>query len=934
MTNERPSVVGRDPELRLISAFLDDIDAGPTALVLQGSAGIGKTTLWLAGVREARERGHAVLVTRAAESDARMSYAGLGDLLAGVPDAAFAAVAAPLRRSLDGALLRGDEAIGAPDPRAVSLAVGQVLRTLSVEQPVVVAIDDVQWLDRPSARVLSFVLRRLTGERIGVLESLRLGSGAPDDPIETDRAFPDGVHASVGPLTVGALGRIVRERTARALSRPSVVRLHRVTSGNPLFALEIARSAPVDDGTAARAERWDVPEDLQRVLSARLARLPPEAHGPLLVIAAMTQPSWDVVVQVAGTDEASLAGLVRAEEAGVIERATGLVRFTHPLLASTVYDNATERDRRATHHRLAEVTTDAEERARHLALGTPTPDRDVAHALEDAAAHARRRGAPDAAAELADLASAMTPADDEVGLRRRRLAAAEYHFDAGDAERARRILRDTIAASPHGAEKAEMLYRLASTSWMNLIDGVRAPCEEALNEAGEDPSALCAIHNALSWVAFYLADLAGAERHARASAAVESRVADLVVRSDSLATLAFVEFLEGHPSAARMARGLELQERAMEHASWTEGSVYTTPGSIHGLELMWSGRLAEARSIFEQELALYEQGAMFALRQEVLCYLAELECRAGRWELAVRYASESMDIIQESGQAATQSHVVLFNQAWPAALLGRVDDARAMATTGVRLAEANDDPFNGAWHHAILGFLGVSVADPGSAVVHLEAAAMWVERLGSVELGVIPCLPDFAEALVGLGRLDEAEIVVGRLESAASGRDRPWTAGVAARCRALILAARGDLDDATDAARRAIQELERAGQPFDTGRAWFVLGHLHRRAKRKRLAREALDRARNLFLELGARLWTERAEAELGRIGGRAPADGVLTPTEQRIAELVAEGRTNKEIAAVLVVAERTVESALTQIYRKLDVRSRTELTRRILGPG
>jgi DNA-binding CsgD family transcriptional regulator len=469
---------------------------------------------------------------------------------------------------------------------------------------------------------------------------------------------------------------------------------------------------------------------------------------------------------------------------------------------------------------------------------------------------------------------------------------------------------------------------------MNLIEGVRTPSEQALVDAGDDPTALCASHNALSWVAFYLADLGEAARHARESAALESRATDIAVRSDALATLAFVEFLEGAPSPTTMARGLELEERSMQEASWTESSVYTTPGSIHGMELMWSGRLAEARAIFEQELGLYEQHAMYALRQEVLCYLAELECRAGRFDLAVAYASESMDIIEGSGQAATQRHVVLFNQAWPAALLGRVDEAREMATTGVRLATANDDRFNGAWNHAVLGFLHLSLGELEPAVTHLEAAARWVEALGSVEVGIIPCLPDLAEALVGLGRLEEAEVVVQRLAASAMGRDRPWTAGVAARGRALLQAARGDLDGGIRAAQRSTGDLERAGQPFDSARSWLVLGQIQRRARQKRLARESLERARSAFLELGARLWAERAEAELARIGGRSRADGELTPTERRIAELVAEGRTNREVAGALVVAERTIESALTQIYRKLDVRSRTELTRRILGPS
>jgi DNA-binding CsgD family transcriptional regulator/tetratricopeptide (TPR) repeat protein len=929
-----PSIVGRDDELRAVSTFLGRLADGPRALVLEGTAGIGKTTLWQGGVAEARLLGHTVLVTRAAESEARMSYAALGDLLAGVPATAFAGLAEPLRRSLDRALLRGDESDEAPDPRGVSLAVAEAVRTLAADRPIVIAIDDVQWLDRPSARVLSFVFRRLTDEPVGVLESLRLGSGAPGDPIETDRAFVACDHLAVGPLTVGALGRVLRQRTNPALPRPFVVRLHEVANGNPLFALEVARTTLAGDARPGPGQRWPVPEDIQRLMSARLARLPPAAQRPLLAIAATSQPTLELVLDVAGSTERSLAGLARAEEAGVIERADGRIRFTHPLLASTVYANATDADRRDLHVRLASATTDPEERARHLALGTTGPNGDVAAVLEDAARHARMRGAPDAAAELVELARAMTPPTELEAVRRRRLAAAEYHFDSGDAARARQVLEETIAATPAGVARAEMLYRLASMSWMNLIDGVRAPAERALVDAGDDPTALCSSHNALAWVAFYLADLATAAAHARASAAVEPRAADPAVRSDALATLAFVEFLEGRPNPGRMTRGLELQDVSMEQASWTESSVYTTPGSIHGMELMWSGRLAEARALFERELAVYEQHAMFALRQEVLCYLAELECRAGRFELAASYGRESMDIIQENGQAATQSHVVLFNQAWPAALLGRLDEAREMATTGVRLADANDDRFNGAWNHAVLGFVCLSEGRYGDAIVHLEAAAAWVDALGSVELAIIPCLPDLAETLIALGRVGEAETVVARLEASAAGRDRPWAGGTAARGRALLAASAGDLERAIEAAGHSIAELERAGQPFEAARSRLVLGISHRRAKQKRSARAALERARDDFLELGARAWADRAEAEIGRIGGRVSAGGELTATEQRIAELVAAGRTNREVAAVLVVAERTVESALTQIYRKLDIRSRTELARRMGGPS
>ena len=414
------------------------------------------------------------------------------------------------------------------------------------------------------------------------------------------------------------------------------------------------------------------------------------------------------------------------------------MRFSHPLLASTVYVNAPASERRALHVRLATLTSDPEERARHLALAAEGPDPEVAAALDQAARRARVRGAPDAAADLADLACRMTGPDDVAELRRRRLDAAEYRFDAGDATRAIGSLRETIAATAPGPERAKILYRLASMSWMNLINGVRAPCEQARAEAGDDPELQTGIHQDLAWVAFYLGDLDEALAEARAAVDWVATETATVTRADALATLAFIEFIRGDAGPAALSEAVALQEVAMSTGSWTEGSVYTPPGLMLGLELMWMGRLDEARDVLEGELAQYELRGMYIVRQEVLCYLAELECRAGRWERAVRIADESMDIVQETGQAATQSQVVLFNQAWPRALLGRIDEARELATTGVRLAEANDDRFNAAWNHAVLGFIDLSLADLEGARRNLEPAVAWLDRLHAAEPGDHP----------------------------------------------------------------------------------------------------------------------------------------------------------------------------------------------------
>ena len=346
-----------------------------------------------------------------------------------------------------------------------------------------------------------------------------------------ERALPGAVRIPIGPLDVDPLGRVLREQTGVDLPRPVVVRLHRLSHGNPLFALEIARAVVRQNVRPEPGEPLPVPEDLQQLLSARLAALPSSARSPLLAISALSQPTVELVLA-AATDDDAQDGLARAEAMGIVERSDGRVRFSHPLLGSTVYVNASPRERRDLHLRLGTLAGDPEERARHLALGADGPDAEVAEALDEAARHSRARGAPDAAAELAELARQLTPLEDGDALRRRSLAAAEYHFDAGDAARSLAVLKETIAASSSGPERAEMLYRLASMSWMNLIHGVREPAEQALEEAGEDSELRSAIAHVLAWVAFYLGDLQEAARQTQRAVDFVRDVTDLATRAD------------------------------------------------------------------------------------------------------------------------------------------------------------------------------------------------------------------------------------------------------------------------------------------------------------------------------------------------------------------------------------------------------------------
>ena len=917
---------GRDEELAAVAGFIESALEGPCGLLFEGEAGIGKTALWLEAVETARGEGIVVLSTRPVESETTFSYSALGDLFEDVFEAVAVDMPAPQRRALGIALMRAEADGPPPDQHAVSMAALGVLRSLAVSSPLVLAIDDIHWIDPSSARVLGFAVRRLKDERVGILASARTGLQIP---VELSQALGRVTMRSVtvGPMAPKDLGALLRDHLGADLPRPLVARLHEVSGGNPFYALEIARALERQGARPDPSERLPVPEDLQQLLGSRLAALPSTTVQPLLIVAATVRPTEDLVLEVVGRKDRVLAGLGKAEAANVIRREDGVIRFTHPLLGSTIYAAASAQTRRRLHGRLAELVLDQEERARHLALATTGPDTDVARALEEAARHARGRGAPDAAAELGELARQLTPLEDEEGIRRRCMDASEYHFDAGDASRAIALLEEAAASSPPGPGRAEILFRLSSMSWMNLERGVREPLERALPEAGGDPELLSGIYQGLAWVDFYRGDLAAASAHARRSLDQVDGIIDPATKADAFATFGMVEFLMGRQANDTMSQALELQDIGMKEGSWTEASVYTTPRSIIGLQQMWAGQLDAARTTFEHELAEYERHAMFTVRQEVLCYLAELECRAGRWEIAEAYAAEAMETVVESGQTATQSHVVLFNQALAAAYLGQVDVARSWATEGVRLALANDDPFNANWNRAVLGFLSLSLAEHEEAHVHLEPVVQYLDRMGSAEPGIIPCIPDEIEALISLGRLDEAGSLLDRLTEQGHTMHRPWALAAVARCRGLLMAARGDIAGARAELEEALLEHGDAQHPFELGRTLMVKGQVERRAKQKRVARSSLDQALRIFESLGAPLWAERARSELSRVGGPT-ASGELTPTERQVAELVVKGLTNREVADALFVSVKTVEANLSRIYHKMGVGSRRELQR------
>jgi AAA ATPase domain len=658
------AIVGRDDELRAIEAFLAAAPEAPSALVLEGEPGIGKSTLWRLGVELAGERGIRTLTARPAEAERAHAHAGLGDLLEDALDDVAWELPPPRRHALRVALLLEDPEDVPPPPFAVGVATRSALEALARSEPLVIAIDDEQWLDASSATAVAFAVRRLAAPVRLLLSRRAGGHGAVADALPEDRIE----RVAVGALSLGAIHQLLHERVGTSFSRIALRRLHETSGGNPFYALELARALGGDQTVSDLTQPLPVPVRLEELVRARLEGFTGKTHEALVLASAHARLT-PAQLEAAGVDRSALEPALAGN---VIELADGAVRFTHPLLASALYRALSAVERRRIHAVLAEIVDDVIDRARHLAIATEMPDAETAASVERAATVANARGAPIAAAELAEHALRLTPAEDRAAADRRRGAAARAYFDAGEAGRAHTLAQELVEGTPAGLGRAEALVLMAGLEHEHLQRAIPL-LRRALREAGARPALQASIHRQLSLSLRFTEGYAAAEKHARAAVDLAQGLADDALAAAATAALAIVRFNRGRPDAIRLAEeAYELAGAGVDRDARLEAEF----GLAH--VLVWARRGEEARAVLDDLQQAWAERAEYTTAM-VVWYRALLELHGGRLALADELAHQSRELSVQYARDDAESPQSLFLMALVAAHRGALDRARELA---------------------------------------------------------------------------------------------------------------------------------------------------------------------------------------------------------------------------------------------------------------
>lgn len=896
------------------------------SVLLSGPAGIGKSTLVRALAEEATRAGDVVLRCGPAESEQRLPFLALVDLLTPVGDDVVDTLPGPQRDILRATLLRGACPSGETDQLAVRLATLYVLRNLGRSRPILLVLDDIQWIDPDSASIFAFVSRRGQTLNLRVVATERTPSEAA---VGHQLCPPPLLELTVPPLLPPDLGELLRARFGTRLPRHVVDGIHSISAGNPFFATEIARALLRLHELPGPGEPLPVPDRLRTLMLERLGALSATARSTLLLAATMARPTRalltaahcdDLDRNVAEAAEADIAAFGRE----------GILRFSHPLLAATLQDDASPAELQAAHLRLAQVAPDPVERARHLALAAPERDEYVAETLMAAAASAHGRGAPGVAAELALLAAARTPADKTAVADERRLQAAAAAIAAGRRAWAEEAARSVLAGSGEAAQRVRAYLCVWDASGQEA-PRVGSLLQQALDEARDDPAlqAPVLVRRATMMIVEGFPDRCVKEADLAAELALA--VGDATTAVQALSTRGYAELLMGR------AEAIDTQQRAARlSAEGAEaGWLHDGPEHLRTLLHLVQGRVDQACVEIAGLLRLAERRGSVEDQLALLTLHVEAEIRAGRCRGALGAARRGLRLMEDVG---LERPTVLYANALAEAVGGCTQRAHQLAAHGARLSQAyGDRPFE-LRNLAARGLAALASGDPHGAREPLRRARALEERMGVTNPAAFGWHGDLAEALMGAGRATEAQELVRTTRARSEQLDLTGLMDGLDRAAAMCHAGPSgagpyQLDRAAGELAELASRQADGPLPVEHGRTLLALGVVERRRRRRAAARAALQEAVGVFDRAGALVWRGHATAELDRAGAPLLSPGeaatpVLNDTELSVARLVGAGATNREAAERLYLSVKTIEANLTSIYRKLGVRSRAELAR------
>jgi len=907
-------IVGRDRQCARIAELLEGARSQQSGtLVVTGEAGIGKSALCAWAI--ARAEGMQVLRLRGVESEADLPFAGLAELCADQVDK-IPRLPEPQADALEGALAR--RATQAGDRFAIGAAVLSLLALVAEQRSVLIVVDDAQWIDAASTDALLFAARRLRTEGVAVLVATRPGAAFDADSNDLTRLVLGGLHRQAACQ--------VLEVAHGALPESVLTLLVDAAEGNPLALLEIPRL--LSEPQLAGREPIDTPlrtgPILERALLHRVLALPAVARQGLLIAAASDSERWQPVIDALVKVGLGADVLEAAESAGVVSIAGERFAFAHPLLRSAIYHRAPEPARRAAHAALGSVSL-GEPRAWHLARATLGEDETLAATLEEIGLQARLRGAPVSAASALQRAARLT-APGEGRARRLAEAASDAHV-AGHLTVALQMLDEASRLPTNPSQRADIervrgrilvlqghagaAYRLLVTGAQRVRDVDPGRAAGMLAEACLDCISSADIGTAVATgrEAVGLAENAGP--------GVQAFAASMLASSLTLSG-------EAAEAGALIDRGMP----TLLHADpLTEAGEMLT-NAAHCC--VWLERYDLATTLFERLIVSARKASAPAALPWPLTGRAELRLRVGQWALAVADAEEAVRLSEQTAQTALTAFS-LDCLARVAAATGREQLCRAHAERALRLSEEHRIEPGKVYVNSSLGLLELGLGRVDPARRHFELAQQTVHEHGLREPRIVQWQADHIEAHVRAGDVGAARTALERFERQGRRTGGRWTLGVAARCRGLLV----DESEAEECFTEALERLETLPAPFEVARTHLCRGERLRRAGRRTDARHVLRTAIEAFDRLGAEPWADRGRQELAATGAtpRRRHPGVdrdqLTAQELQVAAIVAGGASNREAAAALFLSPKTVEFHLSHIYRKVNVRSRSELAAR-----